>query len=254
MPGEFNSMLDELVRFADNYGENAKKIVVTPDQARLVSIYQQALVHSCSALRDALRQGYETVGEDEQRQADQYCIMTGGLTLLEAANQFIGPNSTDEPSILSEAGEIFHKIKTIASDIPWVLKLAIPFVGGIAALLKTIDLFADNIRKLIDKIFGDGDGKPAPKPPAPNKDPYNVVELEVCKRKVLWDRQEQAELEITSYEQDDEIDVYIDDNPDPDPRPLHPHPQRYKGHKITVHLRHTTRPNSKAEIGWRKIG
>jgi hypothetical protein len=139
MAQELKKLMRELTRLADNYCDNALKVVPSDDHAKLVDIYRAGLGAACAGFEQALGQHYDGAGREWRRQADQWVAATGAIEMLQAANKAIGKNSFENADALYEAGGIFDKAKKAISGIPGILQLVIPIIGGAGKLMEVID-------------------------------------------------------------------------------------------------------------------
>jgi hypothetical protein len=174
---------------------------------------------------------------------DGYVSASGALPLLEAANKAIGPRSISDPGALHASGNIFEKLKTIMRDIPGIVQIVIPFVGGVGKLLELIDLFIDDIRDLFKPSGESVSGKPTTVtvPPVPH------VVLQPCQWKTLYEGQDAKEFNLLSS--GNPVEVRVDGQVSQEM--LEGFYKKYKGKKIEVHLIPGGDPT--ADVGYQPV-
>lgn len=245
MASEFKSFLAEFSRLANNYCENAKRIALTPDDAKLVEIYQAGLTTACEGLRRALSNEYDSAPREWRRQADEYVALTGALQMFKTANERIGKGSMKSDGALSRAGGIFHKGKQVLRDIPGVLQFLIPFIGGVSKLLDIIDLTIDNIREAFGSSDKDTKGS-RPVLPA-----FKTQIIKPCDWFTVPNEDgKEAEFEMFSNGVDNQVEVREDGQISP--RLLQGgFTRNFKGKKVEAHLR----PGgvAQAEVSYRRV-
>jgi hypothetical protein len=245
MHGEFKALLKGFAQFTDNYCENAKKVVPNHDYAKLVGVYQAGLSGAVDGLTQLLTDHYDKADKELRQQMDGYVKASGALPLIEAANKVIGPRSLNDPGALHASGNIAEKLKTIMRDIPGIVQIVIPFVGGISKLLDLIDLFIDNIRELFKPSGASSPGGPtvAVPPAVPH------IVLQPCQWQTIYEGQDAKEFNLFSGGNPKQVEVRVDGQVSPER--LEGFYKKYRGKKIEVHLIPGGDPN--ADVGFQPI-
>ena len=140
MAQEFNTLLDEFAKYGSNWCANAKKVTPHLELKRVVDIYATGAQKAISSTSAMLRSRYDAMPDDLKQELDQTIASSGAIEMLQAANSFIGPNSGETKEAVSEAGKLFHKVKTIIKEV-----FSIEAGGTLDKALGWIDMFLDNI-------------------------------------------------------------------------------------------------------------
>lgn len=144
MANEFNTLLNEFAKYGNNWCANAKKVTPQLELKRVVDIYATGAQKAISATADTLRSRYDAMPDELKQDLDNTIASSGGIEALQAANAFIGPHSGDTREAVSEAGNLFHKVKTIIKEAFDVEK-----GGTIDKAMGWIDMFLDNIDSIL---------------------------------------------------------------------------------------------------------
>lgn len=144
MANEFNTMLDQFAQFTGNYCANARKVVSHLELKRMVDVYQAGATKSVASLTENMKAMYTDLPDNDKAVLDGNVANSGGIEMLQSANQFIGPNSADSATAVKESGKLFHKIKQIITDY-----VGIDPNGWTKKLLDQIDTWLGNIDAIV---------------------------------------------------------------------------------------------------------
>jgi hypothetical protein len=251
MAGEFKSVLREFSLLAQHYCENAQKVAPSPDHAKLVHAYEAGLATACASLEQSLRAHYDAAEVEWQRGADGCVALSGVLQMTKAANADLVKHAFQNADALCESAGIFETALSLVGDIPGVVEVPLPFAGGLAKLVESIDNFVDRIGKLLgDHASQNGaapdgaaqDGPPvagartARAPAATKAGEYVVHSLEPGQWVTVHEGGV-ATYKIFVYQPQnaDQVEVKVDG--EPDPRLVKSYIQFYEGSTIEIALK-----------------